>query len=65
MPDPDKLFCEDVRYLDQMDEFSRKEVDCVIYLQSFGCMKAHVHARGFAQRIRAALSRYADHRHRL
>lgn len=48
MPDPDKLFCEDVRYLDQMDEFSRKEVDCVIYLQSFGCMKAHVHARGFA-----------------
>ena len=48
MPDPDKLFCEDVRYLDLMDEFSRKEVDCVIYLQSFGCMKAHVHARGFA-----------------
>ena len=48
MPDPDKLFCEDVRYLDQLDEFSRKTVDCVIYLQSFGCMKAHVHARGFA-----------------
>lgn len=48
MPDPDKLFCEDVRYLDQLDEFSRKGVDCVIYLQSFGCMKAHVHARGFA-----------------
>ena len=47
-PDPDKLFCEDVRYLDQLDEFSRKGVDCVIYLQSFGCMKAHVHARGFA-----------------
>lgn len=48
MPDPDKLFCEDVRYLDQLDEFSHKGVDCVIYLQSFGCMKAHVHARGFA-----------------
>lgn len=48
MPGPDKLFCEDVRYLDQLDEFSRKGVDCVIYLQSFGCMKAHVHARGFA-----------------
>ena len=30
MPDPDKLFCEDVRYLDQLDEFSRKGVDCVI-----------------------------------
>ena len=48
IPDPDKLFCEDVRYLDQLDEFSRKGVDCVIYLQSFGCTKAHVHARGFA-----------------
>lgn len=48
MPDPDKLFCEDVRYLDQLDEFSHRGVGCVIYLQSFGCMKAHVHARGFA-----------------
>ena len=27
---------------------ARKGVDCVIYLQSFGCMKVHVHARGFA-----------------
>ena len=48
MPDPDKLFCEDVRYLDLLDEFARQGVDCVVYLQSFGCMKAHVHARGFA-----------------
>ena len=57
MPDPDKLFCEDVRYLDQLDEFSRKGVDCVIYLQSFGCMKAHVHARGFAHEF---ARRYTD-----
>ena len=57
MPDPDKLFCEDVRYLDQLDEFSRKGVDCVIYLQSFGCMKAHVHARGFAHEF---ARRYPD-----
>ena len=57
MPDSDKLFCEDVRYLDQLDEFSRKGVDCVIYLQSFGCMKAHVHARGFAHEF---ARRYPD-----
>ena len=57
MPDPDKLFCEDVRYLDQLDEFSRKGVNCVIYLQSFGCMKAHVHARGFAHEF---ARRYPD-----
>ena len=57
MPDPDKLFREDVRYLDQLDEFSRKGVDCVIYLQSFGCMKAHVHARGFAHEF---ARRYPD-----
>lgn len=57
MPDPDKLFREDVRYLDQLDEFPRKGVDCVIYLQSFGCMKAHVHARGFAHEF---ARRYPD-----
>ena len=57
MPDPDKLFSEDVRYLDQLDEFSRKGVNCVIYLQSFGCMKAHVHARGFAHEF---ARRYPD-----
>ena len=57
MPDSDKLFREDVRYLDQLDEFSRKGVDCVIYLQSFGCMKAHVHARGFAHEF---ARRYPD-----
>ena len=47
MPDAARLFVEDVRYLDQLDTFAHKGVDCVIYLQSFGCMKAHVHARGF------------------
>ena len=47
MPESARLFVEDVRYLDQLDVFAREGVDCVIYLQSFGCMKAHVHARGF------------------
>lgn len=46
MPDASRLFAEDVRYLDQFEAFARDGVDCVIYLQSFGCMKAHVHARG-------------------
>ena len=49
MPEASRLFVEDVRYLDQLDEFAREGVDCVVYLQSFGCMKAHVHARGFAR----------------
>lgn len=46
-PEAKRLFTEDVRYLDQLKAFERDGVDCVIYLQSFGCMKAHVHARGF------------------
>ena len=40
MPESARLFVEDVRYLDQLDVFAREGVDCVIYLQSFGCMKA-------------------------
>ena len=47
MPESARLFVEDVRYLDQLEAFANDGVDCVIYLQSFGCMKAHVHARGF------------------
>ena len=47
MPEAARLFVEDVRYLDQFEAFARGDVDCVIYLQSFGCMKAHVRARGF------------------
>lgn len=57
MPEASRLFVEDVRYLDQLDEFAREGVDCVVYLQSFGCMKAHVHARGFA---REYARRYPD-----
>lgn len=55
LPEADALFTEDVRYLDQLNRFSRENVDCVIYLQSFGCVKAHVHARGF---MRAYAERY-------
>ncbi len=51
MPESARLFVENVRYLDQLDAFAREGVDCVIYLQSFGCMKAHVHARGFLREL--------------
>lgn len=51
MPKAKRLFTEDVRYLDQLEAFERDGVDCVIYLQSFGCMKAHVHARGFLREL--------------
>lgn len=45
-PDPAKLLVDDVRYLDQLDAFAAAGVDHVVYLQSFGCLKGHVQARG-------------------
>lgn len=46
LPDPALLFTEDVRYLPQLDRFAEQGVNHVIYLQSFGCLKGHVQARG-------------------
>ncbi len=46
MPDPALLYTEDVRYLPQLDRFAEQGVNHVIYLQSFGCLKGHVRARG-------------------
>ena len=46
LPDPALLFTNDVRYLEQMDRFAEQGVRHVIYLQSFGCLKGHVQARG-------------------
>ena len=51
MPKEDNLFVEDVSYLGQLNEFASIGVDCVIYLQSFGCTKAHIHARGFLHEL--------------
>lgn len=54
-PDEDSLYTEDVRYIDQLESFERQGVRHVIYLQSFGCVKGHVFARGshsfFAERF--------------
>ena len=46
MPDPALLYTEDVRYLPQLDRFAEQGVQHVIYLQSFGCLKGHIRARG-------------------
>ncbi len=46
LPQPEALFAEDVRYLDQLQHFYDQGVRHVIYLQSFGCLKGHVNVRG-------------------
>ncbi len=46
LPEEDALYTEDVRYLDQLQRFAELGVAHVIYLQSFGCVKGHVQARG-------------------
>lgn len=46
LPRPEGLFSDDVRYLSELDRFAELGVNQVIYLQSFGCLKGHVHARG-------------------
>ncbi|RDB61758.1 hypothetical protein C1878_10135 [Gordonibacter sp. 28C] len=46
LPDPANLFVDDVRYDAQLDAFEAAGVDHVVYLQSFGCLKGHVQARG-------------------
>ena len=45
-PRPESLFTDDVRYEDELARFVELGVRKVIYLQSFGCLKGHVHARG-------------------
>lgn len=45
-PDPDLLFVEDVRYIDQLRRFQSQGIEDVVYMQSFGCLKGHVSARG-------------------
>ncbi len=46
LPEEEALYTEDVSYLDQLERFYGLGVDQVIYLQSFGCVKGHVRARG-------------------
>ncbi|RDB63148.1 hypothetical protein C1878_04580 [Gordonibacter sp. 28C] len=46
LPRPEGLFVDDARYLSELNRFVELGVDHVIYLQAFGCLKGHVHARG-------------------
>lgn len=46
LPNPELIAIDDVRYLDQLKAFAENGVDSVLYLQSFGCLKGHVYARG-------------------
>lgn len=46
LPEEEALYADDVQYLDQLERFAAAGVEHVIYLQSFGCVKGHVHARG-------------------
>ncbi|MDJ1650988.1 BadF/BadG/BcrA/BcrD ATPase family protein [Gordonibacter faecis] len=46
LPRPEGLFTDEVRYLSELDRFAELGVNQVIYLQAFGCLKGHVHARG-------------------
>lgn len=46
LPNEDALYVDDVSYVDQLQAFADANVVHVIYLQSFGCVKGHVQARG-------------------
>lgn len=45
-PRPESLFTDNVRYENELERFVELGVCKVIYLQSFGCLKGHVQARG-------------------
>lgn len=46
LPNQAALHCDDVDYTGQLQRFYDQGVRQVIYLQSFGCVKGHVQARG-------------------
>lgn len=45
-PDPALMVTEDTRFFDQLHAYYESGVRDVLYLQSFGCLKGHVNARG-------------------
>ena len=57
LPRPELIAVEDVRYFEQLDLYRTQGVDRIIYLQSFGCLKGHIHARGS---LRELERRYPD-----
>lgn len=53
LPDPCNLVSDDVRYGKQLESFRKQGVDGVVYVHSFGCMKANVQVRGQMHRLKA------------
>ncbi len=53
-PCKELIFVDDVRYLEQLEEFVARGIDRVVYLQSFGCLKGHICSRGALREIERA-----------
>ena len=45
-PQPSLTTIEDTRFIEQLSRYNECGVRTVLYLQSFGCLKGHVNARG-------------------
>lgn len=46
MPRPSLITGDDVRFAEQLRRYEQQQVEMIIYLQSFGCLKGHVRVRG-------------------
>lgn len=46
LPCASSLLVDDVRYLDQLATWEQEDIDHVVYVQSFGCLKGHIESRG-------------------
>lgn len=52
LPDLRNLVSDNVRYEKQLEEFREQGVSDVVYVQSFGCIKANVQVRGQMHRLK-------------
>lgn len=57
MPRPSLITGDDVRFAEQLCRFEQQQVEMVIYLQSFGCLKGHVRVRGSMRGLSKAFPR--------
>lgn len=54
LPDPALIDDEDVRFPRQIERFRAAGVRDIVYVQSFGCLKGHVQARGALRELERA-----------
>lgn len=52
LPDLRNLVSDNVRYEKQLEAFREQGVSDVVYVQSFGCIKANVQVRGQMHRLK-------------